>query len=110
VITKSGDDGFHGNAFSFLRNTDLDARNYFSPTRGAYRQNQFGETLGGPIRHDKVFFFTDYQGTRQTQGIDTGEISVPSNADRMGDLSDFVDSNGNSLLTGTVGGLFHARG
>jgi hypothetical protein len=109
VITKSGGNGLHGSAFDFLRNTDLDARNYFSPTRGVYRQNQFGGTLGGPVRHDKVFFFTDYQGTRQTQGIDTGEISVPSNADRTGDLSDFVDSNGNSLLTGTVGGPYFAN-
>jgi carboxypeptidase family protein len=108
VITKSGSNRLHGSAFDFLRNTDLDARNYFSPTRGVYQQNQFGGTLGGPVRHDKVFFFTDYQGTRQTQGIDTGEISVPSNADRMGDLSDFVDSNGNSLLTGTVGGPYFA--
>ena len=86
VVTKSGSNGFHGNAFDFLRNTDLDARNYFSPTRGAFRQNQFGGTLGGPIRHDRFFFFTDYQGTRQTQGIDTGTISVPSNADRLGNL------------------------
>jgi hypothetical protein len=109
VITKSGDNKFHGSAFDFLRNTDLDARNYFSPTRGAYRQNQFGGTLGGPVRLDKVFFFTDYQGTRQTQGIDTGEISVPSNADRTGDLSDFVDSNGNTLLTGSVGGPYFAN-
>jgi hypothetical protein len=109
VITKSGDNKFHGSAFDFLRNTDLDARNYFSPTRGAYRQNQFGGTLGGPVRRDKVFFFTDYQGTRQTQGIDTGEISVPSNADRTGDLSDFVDSNGNTLLTGSVGGPYFAN-
>ena len=78
VITKSGSNAFHGNAFDFLRNTDLDARNYFSPTRGVFRQNQFGGTIGGPIRHDRIFFFTDYQGTRQTQGIDTGTISVPS--------------------------------
>ena len=87
VVTKSGTNAFHGNAFDFLRNTDLDARNYFSPTRGAFRQNQFGGTIGGPIRHDKIFFFADYQGTRQTQGIDTGNISVPSNADRTGNLS-----------------------
>jgi hypothetical protein len=108
VVTKSGGNGLHGSAFDFLRNTDLDARNYFSPTRGAYRQNQFGGTVGGPIRHDKMFYFLDYQGTRQTQGIDTGEISVPSNADRAGDLSDFVDSNGNTLLTGTVSGPYLA--
>jgi hypothetical protein len=108
VVTKSGSNGLHGSAFDFLRNTDLDARNYFSPTRGTYQQNQFGGTMGGPIRHDKVFYFLDYQGTRQAQGIDTGEISVPSNADRTGDLSDLVDSNGNSLLTGTVGGPYFA--
>ena len=108
VITKNGSNEFHGSTFDFLRNTDVDARNYFSPTRGVYRQNQFGGTLGGPIRRDKLFFFTDYQGTRQTQGIDTGEISVPSNADRAGDLSDFVDSKGNTLLTGTVGGPYFA--
>ncbi len=109
VVTKNGSNAIHGSTFDFLRNTDVDARNYFSPTRGVYRQNQFGGTLGGPIRRDKLFFFTDYQGTRQTQGIDTGEISVPSSADRTGDLSDFVDSNGNTLLTGTVGGPYFAN-
>jgi hypothetical protein len=104
VITKSGSNRFHGGAFNFLRNTDLDARNYFSPTRGAYRQNQFGGTFGGPIRHDKAFFFADYQGTRQTQGIDTGNISVPSNSDRAGNLSDL-----SSALTGVVGGPYFAQ-
>src|ERR1700677_1170457 len=104
VITKSGTNALHGNAFEFLRNTDLDARNYFSPTRGAFRQNQFGGTIGGPIRHDKIFFFTDYQGTRQTQGIDTGNISVPSNADRMGNLADL-----SSGMSGVVGGPYFAN-
>jgi hypothetical protein len=104
VITKSGSNGFHGNAFEFLRNTDLDARNYFSPTRGAFRQNQFGGTFGGPIHRDRIFFFTDYQGTRQTQGIDTGTISVPSNADRSGNLSDLAGN-----LTGAVGGPYFAN-
>jgi hypothetical protein len=99
VITKSGSNKFHGSAFDFLRNTDLDARNYFSPTRGVFRQNQFGGTMGGPIRHDKVFFFVDYQGTRQTQGIDTGNISVPSDADRTGNLADL-----SAGLIGKVGG------
>jgi len=90
VVTKSGGNKFHGSAFNFLRNTDLDARNFFSLTRAAFRQNQFGGTVGGPIRHDKAFFFLDYQGTRQAQGIDTGEISVPSNVDRTGNLSDLA--------------------
>ncbi|WP_353062319.1 TonB-dependent receptor [Tunturibacter psychrotolerans] len=104
VITKSGTNAFHGSAFEFLRNTDLDARNYFSPTRGAFRQNQFGGTFGGPVHKDKAFFFIDYQGTRQTQGVDTGNISVPSNADRQGNLSDL-----SSNLTGAVGGPYFAQ-
>jgi len=103
VITKSGSNQFHGNAFDFLRNTALDARNYFSPTRGEFDQNQFGGTLGGPIHHDKIFFFVDYQGTRQTQGIDTGDISVPSNADRTGNLADQAAN-----LVGSVGGPYFA--
>ncbi len=108
VITKSGGNTLHGDAFNFLRNTDLDARNYFSPARGQFRQNQFGGTLGGPIRRDRLFFFLDYQGTRQTQGIDTGSIPVPSIADRTGNLLDFTNGPGGNLLTGTVGGPYFA--
>jgi Carboxypeptidase regulatory-like domain/TonB dependent receptor len=106
VITKSGSNAFHGNAFDFLRNTDLDARNYFSPTRGAFRQNQFGGTIGGPIHRDKIFFFVDYQGTRQTEGIDTGTISVPSATERAGNFIDPV--TGFSDLSGFVSGPYLA--
>ncbi len=84
VVTKSGSNSFHGDAFEFLRNTSLDARNYFSPTRGTFNQNQFGGTFGGPIRRNKTFFFADYQGTRLTEGVDTGQIPVPSLAERNG--------------------------
>jgi len=97
VITKSGTNEFHGDVFEFLRNTDLDSRNYFSPTRGTFIQNQFGGTLGGPIVRKKIFFFTDYQATRQMEGTDTGLIPVPSLQDRTGNLSDQAGS-----LTGTV--------
>lgn len=99
VITKSGTNQIHGNAFDFLRNTDLDARNYFSPARGVYHQNQFGGTLGGPIVRDKLFFFADYQGTRQNIGVSTGLVPVPSASDRSGNLSDV-----SSQLTGSVVG------
>jgi hypothetical protein len=95
VVTKSGTNSFHGDAFEFVRNTDLDARNYFSPTRGAFDQNQFGGTFGGPIRRNRIFFFADYQGTRLTQGVDTGQIPVPSVEDRTtGNMSDQVNSQG----------------
>src|SRR6202522_993258 len=88
VVTKSGTNAFHGSAFEFLRNTNFDARNYFSPARGTFNQNQFGGTFGGPIRTTKIFFFGDYQGTRSTQGVDTGRIPVPSLEDRAGNFSD----------------------
>jgi hypothetical protein len=98
VITKSGTAQVHGSAFEFLRNTAFDARNYFSADRAAYRQNQFGGTLGGmPFRAKKLALFGDYQGTRLTAGIDTGNISVPSLAERSGDFSQ-------SPLTGSVNG------
>ena len=90
VVTKSGTNQWHGDAFEFLRNTALDARNYFSPTRGKFDQNQFGGTLGGPLRSNKAFFFTDYQGTRSTQGIDSGLIQVPTLQERAGIFPNFV--------------------
>jgi Carboxypeptidase regulatory-like domain len=103
VITKSGTNRLHGDAFEFLRNTGLDARNFFSPSRGAFEQNQFGGALGGSIVRDKVFFFLDYQGTRMKQGVDTGLVRVPSVQDRGGNLSDIA-----SQLTGTVNGQYWA--
>jgi hypothetical protein len=97
VITKSGSNAFHGDVFEFLRNTNLDARNYFSPARGSFDQNQFGGTMGGPVTRNKIFFYTDYQGTRQNQGVDTERIPVPSVEDRSGNLSDLA-----SLLVTTT--------
>jgi hypothetical protein len=99
VVSKSGSDAFHGSAFEFFRNTALDARGYFDPTRPAFKQNQFGGTIGGPVWHDKIFFFADYQGTRTTQGVSTGNISVPTVAERNGQFND---------LTGSVSGAYLA--
>jgi hypothetical protein len=104
VVTKSGSNSFHGSAFEFLRNTDLDARNFFSPERGFYRQNQFGGTVGGPIKKNKLFFFVDYQGTRNAQGIDSGLIQVPTLAERSGNFSGAASS-----LTGQVSGPYLAN-
>jgi hypothetical protein len=97
VITKSGTKAWHGSAFEFLRNTALDARNYFSENRAAYRQNQYGATIGGTPFHKSVALFADYQGTRLTEGIDTGDIAVPSAVERSGDFSQ-------NPLTGSVNG------
>lgn len=88
VTTKSGSNGYHGSVFEFLRNTDLDARGYFDPSRPTFIQNQFGATFGGPLKRDRAFFFVDYQGTRNVQGIETAQIPVPSLQDRSGNLND----------------------
>ena len=104
VVTKSGGNQFHGDAFEFLRNTALDARGFFDPARSTFQQNQFGGTFGGPIKKDNVFFFADYQGQRTVQGIETGIVSVPSLANRIGDFSDSANT-----LTGKVNGSFLAE-
>lgn len=103
AVTKSGTNQFHGTAFEFLRNQDLDARNFFDTTKGAFRQNQFGGVLGGPIWKNRLFFFGDYQGTRQAVGVQTGVVPTPSLAERNGDFSD-VGTTGYAPLTGLVRG------
>ncbi len=113
VVTKSGTNQFHGSGFEFLRNTALDATEYFSNAVPVYRQNQFGGTFGGPIRKDKTFFFLDYQGTRQTQASPVN-IQMPSVANFTGNFADSagafstgVDANNNPVAS-TVGGDFFA--
>jgi outer membrane receptor protein involved in Fe transport len=103
VVTRSGSGVFHGNAFEFLRNTDLDAKNFFDSSRGAFRQNQYGGTIGGPIRKESVFFFADFQGTNTAQGITSPATSVLSAAERAGNFSDIA-----SKLTGSVSGPYLA--
>jgi hypothetical protein len=103
VVTKTGTNEWHGSGFEFLRNTNLDARNYFSQERAGFHQNQFGTTVGGPVRKDRLFVFGDYQGTRVAEGIDTGLISVPTAAERSGDFS----ASGGAL-TGAVSGPYLA--
>jgi len=89
VVTKSGSNQWHGSVFEFLRNTKLNARNFFDPVAGkaAYHQNQFGGTFGGPIKKDKLFFFADYQGNRKIQGVTQNISGAPSQAEESGNLS-----------------------
>jgi hypothetical protein len=102
AITKSGTNGFHGDAFEFLRNDKLDAKNYFAPSKSELRRNQFGYAAGGPFWKNKLFWFSDYQGTRQVQGAETGLVSVPSAGERQGIFDP-------SVLTGTIDGPYWAQ-
>src|SRR5260370_23714616 len=90
VITKSGSNRFHGSVYEFLRNTQLDAKNFSAKPGGPkaqYQQNQFGASLSGPIRRDKLFFFADYEGFRKRQGTFASVNTVPTLAVRTGDFS-----------------------
>lgn len=100
AITKSGTNGVHGDVFEFIRNDHFDARNYFDPTKAELRRHQFGYAIGGPLWKNKIFWFTDYQGTREVVGFSTGIVSVPTQAERNGifDPSAFVDALGNPEL------------
>src|SRR5277367_1893261 len=100
AITKSGTNGFHGDAFEFLRNDAMDAKNYFftDQPKTELRRHQFGFTAGGPFFKNKLFWFTDYQGTRQVQGAEVSDVPVPSLAERGGQFDP-------AILTGKVDGV-----
>ena len=102
VVLKSGTNKFHGSAYEFLRNSALDARNYFDdPTLPIppFKQNQFGGTFGGPIVKDKTFFFVDYQGTRIRES-QTDVSTVPSVQEHSGDFSDLLPTQILDPVTG----------
>jgi Carboxypeptidase regulatory-like domain/TonB dependent receptor len=78
VVTKSGTNAVHGDFYEFLRNQALNDRGYFDPFLLDYKQNQFGATLGGPIKKDKTFIFGSYEGNRLVQGISSGNVTLPT--------------------------------
>ena len=125
LVTKSGTNTLHGDAFEFLRNASLDANNYFANNAGIPRQhfqrNQFGFTVGGPVviphlysGHDKTFFFGDYEGLRAASPV-TSTLSVPTTANRAGDFSSLLGSAvgtdylGRPILSGAIYDPFSTR-
>ncbi|HWZ51889.1 MAG TPA: TonB-dependent receptor [Granulicella sp.] len=102
AITRSGTNKFHGSAYEFLRNSALDAPNYFdSGKTPPFKRNQFGGSIGGPLWRDHTFFFIDYEGNRQSTGI-TNTVTVPSAQARAGHLSTgdiTVDPSAQKYLT-----------
>ena len=87
IITKSGTNQFHGGAFEFFRNNDLDARNFFAAQKTALRFNNFGYDLGGVIKKDKLFFFFGEEWKRLRQQQNPTRVTVPSTALLSGDFS-----------------------
>ena len=89
---------FHGSLFEFFRNTDLDARSFFATSTEKFNLNQFGVSVGGPIKKDKTFFFADFEQKDQRHGIPFTGL-VPTAAMRTGDFSH--DAFGNPELPGS---------
>jgi hypothetical protein len=105
AITRSGTNEFHGSMYEFLRNSALDARNFFDAAKiPPFRRNQFGADAGGPIRKDKLFIFGDYEGIRQSKGI-TNVDTVPSVAARSGTLCSAPDTTPACTPTPIPGGV-----
>jgi Carboxypeptidase regulatory-like domain len=103
AITKSGTNSFHGDAFEFLRNDKLDAKNYFFGSKSELRRNQFGYAAGGPVWKDKIFWFSDYQGTREVKGAEASQVTVPTTDQRQGNF-DPKSMAPNGTGTGVGGG------
>ncbi|HTY62641.1 MAG TPA: TonB-dependent receptor [Acidobacteriota bacterium] len=92
IALKSGTNDFHGTAYEFFRNAALDARNFFDTGEGGaarYQRNQFGFSLGGPVRKNRTFFFADYEGRRVREGV-TRVTNVPTELERSGNFSESV--------------------
>jgi outer membrane receptor protein involved in Fe transport len=98
VVTKSGTNSVHGDVYEFFRNTVLNSKqfSFVSSPKPDYKQNQFGATLGGPIKKDKTFIFGSYEGNRLGQGVSSGSVFLPTAAQAAGDFS------GESTFAGTL--------
>jgi hypothetical protein len=107
VVTKSGTNEYHGSIFEFFRNTVLDAKPFttFPATRPDFQQNQFGGTLGGPIKKDKTFFFASYEGRRIKQGILSNPVPLPSANQLAGNFTDLTGT----LTTGPTAAALQSR-
>ncbi len=87
VVTKAGTNSIHGDVYEFFRNKVLNTKGFFDPAVPDYQQNQFGATLGGPIKKDKTFVFGSYEGNRLKQGISSGQVFLPTTGEANGDFS-----------------------
>jgi hypothetical protein len=103
VITKSGTNHWHGDIYEYFRNTILNAQGYFNTVKPQENQNQFGGTFGGPLKKDRTFFFTSYEGRRVRQGISGQTVFVPTPQERTGDFS------GQAAFGGGIADAFAAQ-
>ena len=111
VVTKSGTNALHGDVYEFFRNKVLNARGFFDSVQPDSKQNQFGATLGGPLRKDRTFIFGSYEGRRVRKGISSDVVSDPTAAERGGDFSSGVPGAqfAGNLASSTVATMMQGR-
>lgn len=100
TVTKSGTNQIHGDGFEFYRNDAMDAKGYLDPSKAKLERNQFGYAVGGPLWKNRLFWFTDYQGSRQTAGVASANIAIPTAAQRAGQFA--TSAFGTSKVNGTA--------
>jgi len=113
VVTKSGTNDFHGTGYEFFRNDSLNARGFFDTQKLSYLQNQFGVTLGGPIKKDKTFFFVTYEGDRIRRGSSSDTVTVPTSQERLGNFGSdtpFAGALSNANILNSRPGCLSALG
>src|SRR5438128_3004949 len=110
AVTKSGTNAFHGDAFEFLRNGALNAQNFYATSKDGLKRNQFGGTFGGPILHNKLFFFAGEQATVQRSTPTVNRSFVPTAKMLTGDFTDFASPACQSNRTVTLRGPFGTNG
>src|SRR5271170_2837302 len=101
VVTKSGTNEIHGDFYEFIRNDVLNTKGFFDSAVPDYKQNQFGATIGAPIKKDKTFIFGSYEGNRLRQGTPSGNVTLPSAAEAAGNFG-AAGGGGAANLTGAV--------
>jgi hypothetical protein len=109
VVTKSGTNALHGDVFEFFRNKVLNARGFFDSVKPDSKQNQFGATLGGPLRKDRTFIFGSYEGRRVRRGISSDVVTDPTAAERTGDFGALTGTLGSSTGSSTVATMLQER-
>jgi hypothetical protein len=110
AVTKSGTNALHGDAFWFVRNAALNGRDAFAAKNDQLKRNQFGGTVGGPIKKDKMFFFVGYQGTTTRQTPSDTTAFVPSIAMRSGDFSSYINPANGCPSAAAVRNIVDANG
>jgi hypothetical protein len=107
VVTKSGTNQLHGDLYEFHRNRPLNAKGYLDPVKAPFILNQFGATLGGPIKKDRTFFFGSYDGRRRVHGVSSGTVTLPTTSEATGDFSagqQFVGSISDPTVAAVLNG------